>query len=80
MDIPRNDDLHPGCHRLRHLGRFYRGHEDFLKPPISPLSLARNPNVVDQACLSDEDGQRDERFALDPLQGSEVHMISKRTL
>jgi hypothetical protein len=39
---------------------------------MAPLSFARNPNVVDQACLSDEDGQYDERFTFDPLQGSKV--------
>jgi hypothetical protein len=39
---------------------------------LAPLSFARNPNVVDQTSLSDEDGQRDERFTFDPLQGREV--------
>jgi hypothetical protein len=31
MDIPGDDDLHPGGHRLRHLGRLYRADEYFLR-------------------------------------------------
>jgi hypothetical protein len=53
-----------------HINDAWRARTDNLN--LAPLSFARNPNVVDQACLSDEDGQYDERFTFDPLQGSKV--------